>query len=86
MHGLVADGTLRPGLLAQRQVVQHAGPAVNMATASDASCHRRVEADRAGRHLMAVDALNWKENGGINKKHTVPVLSVLGPLKLHHLL
>lgn len=57
MHGLVADGTLGPGFLAQRQVVQHAGPAVDVATASDVGCYRRVQADRTRRHLVAVDAL-----------------------------
>lgn len=68
MHGLVADRTLGPGFFAQRQVVQHAGPAVDVATASDVRCHRRVQADRARRHLVAVDALFRREREKKKKK------------------
>lgn len=57
MNGLVADGALGPVLVTQRQVVQHARPAEDVSTPGDAGCHRRVEADRAGWHLMTVDAL-----------------------------
>ena len=38
MDGLVADGTLVPRPLTQRQVVQHAGPAVDVTTASHLRC------------------------------------------------
>lgn len=57
MNGLVADGTLGPALVAQRQVVQHARPAEDVSAAGDARCHRGVQADGARRHLMTVDAL-----------------------------
>lgn len=59
VHGLIADGTLGPGLVAQRQVVQHARPAVDVTAAGDVSSHRRVQADGTGRNLVAVDAL-WE--------------------------
>lgn len=58
VHGLVADGALGPALVTERQVVQHARPAEDVSTARDASRHGRIEADRAGRHLVAVDALS----------------------------
>lgn len=57
VDGLVADGTLGPAALAQAQVVQHAGPAEDVAAAGDARCQGWVQADGARGHLMAVDAL-----------------------------
>lgn len=57
MHGLVADGTLGPALVAQRQVVQHARPAEDVSATGDARRHRGVQADGARRHLVTVDAL-----------------------------
>lgn len=64
MNGLVADGALGPALVAKREVVQHARPAEDVPTPGDAGCHRRVQADRARRHLMTVDALQtYKKNG-----------------------
>lgn len=57
MDGLVADGTLGPALVAQRQVVQHARPAEDVSAAGDARRHWGVQADGARRHLMTVDAL-----------------------------
>lgn len=57
MDGLVADGTLGPAALAQAQVVQHAGPAEDVAAAGDARRQGWVQADGARGHLMAVDAL-----------------------------
>jgi len=38
MDGLVADGTLVPRPLTQRQVVQHTGPAVDVTTAGHLRC------------------------------------------------
>lgn len=63
VNGLVADGTLGPALVTERQVVQHARPAEDVSTARDAGGHRRVETDRAGRHLVAVDALETNASG-----------------------
>lgn len=57
MNGLIADGALGPALVAKRKVVQHARPAEDVSTPGDAGCQRRVEADRARRHLVTVDAL-----------------------------
>lgn len=57
VNGLVADGTLGPAAVAQRQVVQHARPAEDVSAAGDAGSQRRVQADRARRHLVTVDAL-----------------------------
>lgn len=57
MDGLVADGTLGPAALAQAQVVQHAGPAEDVAAAGDARRQGWVQADGARGHLVAVDAL-----------------------------
>lgn len=62
MNGLVADGTLGPAAVAQRQVVQHAGPAEDVSAAGDACGQRRVQADGARRHLVTVDAL--QRSGG----------------------
>lgn len=86
MDSLVADGTLGPALVAEGQVVKHAGPAEDVSAARDASRHRRVEADGAGRHLVAVDALQEGRSlvgcrpGGLVKEadthhllHAVPV-------------
>lgn len=61
VHSLIADGTRGPALVTQRQVVEHAGPTEDVSTASDVSRHRRVQADGAGGHLMAVDTL-WKHH------------------------
>lgn len=61
VDGLVADGTLGPVALAQRQVVQHARPAEDVSAAGDACGHRGVQADGARRHLVAVDALQRSE-------------------------
>lgn len=57
MHGLVADGALGPALVAEGEVVQHARPAEDVAAARDLRRHRRVQADGAGGHLVAVDPL-----------------------------
>lgn len=61
LHILIADGTRGPALVTQGQVVEHAGPTEDVSTASDVSRHRRVQADGAGGHLMAVDAL-WTQH------------------------
>ncbi len=57
MHGLIANGALGPTLLAQRDVVQHAWPTVDVAAACDVGRHRGIQADRTRRHLVTVDAL-----------------------------
>lgn len=57
VNGLVANGTLGPALVTQRQVVQHARPAEDVSAAGDARCHRGVQTDGARRHLVTVDAL-----------------------------
>lgn len=57
MHCLIADGALGPALVTKRQVVQHARPAEDVSTPGDAGCHRRVQADGARWHLVAIDAL-----------------------------
>ena len=57
VHRLIADGTCGPALVCQGQVVEHAGPAEDVSAAGDVRCHRRVEADGAGGHLVAVDTL-----------------------------
>lgn len=57
MHGLIANGALGPTLLAQREVVQHAWPAVDVAAARHVGRHWGIQADRTRRHLMTVDAL-----------------------------
>ena len=62
MDGLVADGTLGPALVTEGQVVQHARPAEDVSTPGDAGCQRRVQADRARRHLVTVDALQTDTN------------------------
>lgn len=58
LDGLVADGTLGPALVAQRQVVQHARPAEDVPAAGDTRRQWGVQADGARRHLMTVDALD----------------------------
>lgn len=63
VNGLVADGTLGPALVTQRQVVQHARPAEDVSAAGDARCHRGVQADGARRHLMTVNALETRGGG-----------------------
>lgn len=62
MHGLIADGALGPALVTKRQVVQHTWPTEDVSTPGDAGCHRRVEADGARWHLMAIDALHIYRN------------------------
>lgn len=62
VNGLVADGTLGPAALAERQVVQHARPAEDVSAASDACGQRWVQADWARRHLVTVDALQDSES------------------------
>ncbi len=57
MHGLIANGALGPTLLAQRDIVQHAWPTVDVAAARDVGRHRGIQADRTRRHLVTVDAL-----------------------------
>lgn len=64
VDSLVADGTLGPAPVAQTQVVQHARPAEDMTTASDARRHWRVQADGARRHLVAVNALETHRADG----------------------
>lgn len=61
MNGLVADGTLGPAAVAQRQVVQNARPAEDVSAAGDACSHWRVQTDGARRHLVTVDALQRSE-------------------------
>lgn len=73
-NGLVADGTLGPALVAKREVVQHARPAEDVSTPGDAGCHRRVQTDRARRHLMTVDALQTykkRTNNGLSLNASV---------------
>lgn len=67
MHSLIADGALGPALVTEGEVVQHAGPAENVAAACDLCRHRRVQADGAGGHLMAVDPLQVERgrNAGV---------------------
>lgn len=69
MYRLITDGALGPALVTERQVVQHAWPAEDMATAGDMGRYRGVEADGAGGHLMTVDALE----GGNNRCVKSPV-------------
>lgn len=76
VDGLVADGTLGPAPVTQRQEVQHARPAEDVSAAGDARCHRGVQADGARRHLMTVDTLETHTSRRpLNElKHTLFIL------------
>lgn len=76
VHGLVADGALGPALVAKRQVVEDARPAEDVSAPCDASCHRRIEADGARRHLMAVDALSTHRK--YPPLRTLPLVDISG--------
>ena len=57
---LVADGTLVPGIVAERQVVQHTGPAVDVTTAGHLSCnvtkHSKLTTHIKAAHLIVIMA------------------------------
>lgn len=68
MHSLIADGALGPALVAEGEVVQHAWPAEDVAAACDLRRHRRIQADGAGGHLVAVDPLQADRGRGEGEK------------------
>ena len=43
MNGFVADGTLSPGVVGEREIVQDAGPAEDMAAAGDLCSRWRIQ-------------------------------------------
>lgn len=55
MHRFVADGTLSPSFLSQRQIVQHASPTVDVAATSYLSCPiKTVLVNEVGRRTSKV--------------------------------